>query len=372
MRILQVSSARTFGGGERHFVDLSRALAARGNTVFAALRPTSEWQGRLDFLPPANILQVSIRNSFGVLSAKRIADFIRENEIDVIHAHVARDYIPAGLAAHLSGTAAFVLTRHLVFPLKAFNRIALKNVDRAIAVSDGAAHSLRKTFDHKKITIIPNGINISLWPAAEPELKRQDFRASHNIPPDAPLIGIIGELIPLKGQTEFILAAAEVAKAIPAARFVIVGKDNTVDKKFRRELKRLASVLGLEQNILWLDWVEETSELLAALDLLVSASHSESFGLAMLEAIVSGTPVAATATEGARELLGTDAECAATGNAAELASLIVKKLTETDETRRFADIVQQRARERFSIEKMADETENVYRSVVEEKKAGRK
>ncbi|MCA1608054.1 MAG: hypothetical protein LC730_01150, partial [Acidobacteria bacterium] len=69
MRILHVSSARHFGGGERHLVDLTRGLHRRGHEVFVALRPTNEWQTRLSFLPPENIFHVSIRNSFGVLSA---------------------------------------------------------------------------------------------------------------------------------------------------------------------------------------------------------------------------------------------------------------------------------------------------------------
>src|SRR5688572_33408067 len=71
MRILHVSSARTFGGGERHFVDLTRGLTERGHEVFAALRPSCSWKNRLDFLPPERLYQVSIRNSFGVLSAMR-------------------------------------------------------------------------------------------------------------------------------------------------------------------------------------------------------------------------------------------------------------------------------------------------------------
>ncbi|HMJ09518.1 MAG TPA: hypothetical protein VK468_10960, partial [Pyrinomonadaceae bacterium] len=61
MRVLHISSAKTYGGGERHFVDLCRGLQSRGHEVFAALRPTNEWQGRLDFIPPENVLHVSIR-----------------------------------------------------------------------------------------------------------------------------------------------------------------------------------------------------------------------------------------------------------------------------------------------------------------------
>ena len=125
MRILHVSSARVYGGGERHFVDLCRGLKDRGHDVFVALRPTNQWQHRLDFLPPENILRVSIRNSFGVLSAMRIADFVRENEIQIVHAHVARDYIPASIA--VSAAKGSKVTRH-----------------RRYSVSRGSSSSTRK------------------------------------------------------------------------------------------------------------------------------------------------------------------------------------------------------------------------------------
>src|SRR4051794_39147388 len=146
MRVLHISSAVNFGGGEKHIVDLLRGLQERGNETFVALRPTNKWQSRLDFIPAGNILHVSIRNSFGVFSAKRIADFVRENHIDIIHAHVARDYIPASIATMASKRAKFVLTRHVLFPLKPFNRFALRNLSTAVAVSSGVERSLANIF----------------------------------------------------------------------------------------------------------------------------------------------------------------------------------------------------------------------------------
>jgi len=95
MRILHISSARTFGGGERHLVDLTRGLTMRGHEVFVVLRPTNEWQERFDFLPPENIFHSSIRNAFGIFSAQKIANFVDQKNVEIVHAHVARDYIPA-------------------------------------------------------------------------------------------------------------------------------------------------------------------------------------------------------------------------------------------------------------------------------------
>ena len=284
-------------------MDLCRGLEARGHEVFAALRPTNLWQDKLGFIPAENFLHVSIRNSFGILSANRIAGFIRDNQIDIVHAHVARDYIPASIACTLSGGTKFVLTRHVLFPLKPFNRFALKNLSNAIAVSTGVEVALQKVFPRKKIAVIPNGIDAGGFEPGERERLGNQFRILHGIPPDVPLVGIVGELIVLKGQRDFVLAANEVAKKHPEARFVIAGKDNSLDNKFRRELKRLVKVFRLEERFLWLDWVEDTAPLFASFDIFVSASHTESFGLAMLEAMASGAAVIATDTAGARELV---------------------------------------------------------------------
>ncbi len=368
MRILQVSSAKAFGGGERHFVDLARALTERGHDVFAAVRPTSEWQKRLDLLPAEHLLQVSIRNSFGIFSATRIAAFARENNIDIIHAHVARDYIPASLAAIMTPQAGFVLTRHLVFPLKPFNRIVLKNLDRAIAVSAGVERGLRKTFDHKKITVIPNGIDVQKWAVAERGVLRKDFRLRHAIPMDVPLVGIVGELIANKGQNDLIRAAEKLNAERPNTHFIVVGKDHSIGKKYRDALRKQVFESGLAEKFVWVDWVENTAELYAAIDVFVSASHSESFGLAMLEAMAAGTPVVATETAGARELLGNDAILIKAGDAAELAAAIGSKLSDAVAAADEAAFRQREAAERFSIDRMAEATENVYREVAEGRK----
>ena len=135
MRILQVSSAKTYGGGERHLVDLSRSLQEKGHEIFVALRPTNEWQGRLDFIPPENFLHVSIRNSFGMFSAKRISRFLIKNKIDIIHAHVARDYLAASIAGRIAQDTKIVLTRHVLFSMKPFHRLALRNFEASNAVS---------------------------------------------------------------------------------------------------------------------------------------------------------------------------------------------------------------------------------------------
>lgn len=366
MRILQISSAKTFGGGERHLVDLCCGLNNRGHNVFAALRPTCQWQARLQFLPPENILRVSLRNSFGVLSATRIAEFIREKNIEIVHAHAARDYIPASLACRMAKTAKFVLTRHVLFPLKPVHRFTLSNLSRAIAVSKPVEANLRNIFPKEKVVLISNGIDVeALAKAARAEM-RAAFRADHGIADDAPLIGTVGELKLLKGQRDFILAAQIVAQKFPDARFLIVGRDNSFKQDFRRELKRLVKIFRLEENFLWLDWVEDTTSLLAAMDVFVSASHTESFGLAILEAMAIGSAIVATGTEGANELLQTNVsgKLVPIKDPIRMAEAVGEFLTDAGLRAELGKNAQARAREKFNLERMIIETETVYREVL--------
>lgn len=364
MKILQISSAKTFGGGERHFVDLCRELQARGHEIFVALRPTNEWEKRLSFLPLENIFHVSIRNSFGIFSAKKIARFVQEKNIEIIHAHLGRDYLPASLVCRLTKDTKFVLTRHVLFPLKPFHRIALRNLSKAIGVSKAVAEMLAKTFPQEKIVVIPNGIAVGS--SGENEKKRQEFRSFHAIPFDAVLIGTVGELKVLKGQREFVLAAQEIARKYPETRFLILGQDHTIKKDFRLELKRLVKVFGLEEQFLFLDWVEDLSSVLAALDIFVSPSHTESFGLAILEAMINGVPIVATKTEGAKELLKNEetALLVPIKEPLQLADAIEVLLTDSSKRQLFARNAQKFAVEKFSLEKMVNATENLYAEIV--------
>ncbi len=360
MRILHISSARTFGGGERHFVDLCRGLQERGHDVFAALRPTNQWQSRLDFLPPENVLHVSIRNSFGVLSAMRIAEFVRDNRIQIVHAHVARDYIPASIACMAAKGSKFVLTRHVVFPLKPFNRFALQNLSWAIGVSEGVSQGLGKIFPPERVTLIPNGIDLAAFDSERSSSIGDEFREMHSIPPDAPLVGTLGELKELKGQNDFVLAAQEILKSVPDCRFVVVGKDNSIDKSYRRDLKRLAHVCGMENSFLWLDWLDDTEPFYAAIDIFVSPSHSESFGLAILEAMLRGKAVVATETDGARELFGGLGELVEINDPVAMARVITILLGDERSRTELGAKLQARAGENFSLTRMIDAVEQLY------------
>ena len=142
MRILHICSAREIGGGERYLADLVNTLRRREHEVFAALRPRSPVLAELSSLPPENVIELPMRNALSVTSALRLSRFVRDHGIEIIHAHLARDYPIAALAAGRS-SARLVLTRHVLFPLSRVHRLALRRTARVIAVSEAVAGGLR-------------------------------------------------------------------------------------------------------------------------------------------------------------------------------------------------------------------------------------
>lgn len=366
MRILHISSAKNFGGGEKHLVDLAQGLKTRGHEVFLAVPEDSPILEKLENFSDENVLRLKIKNSADIFAARQITRFVRENKIEIVHAHAAKDYLPTSLAVRFAPQANLVLTRHVLFPMKAAQKFALGNVAKIIAVSSAVEANLEKTFPKEKIVKIPNGIELEKWADADKETLFREFRFQHNIPFDAQLIGTVGELKRLKGQQDFVLAANEIAKKFPDTHFVIVGKDNSYKKEFRRELKRLVRVFGLEDKFLFLDWIEDTAPLLSALDVFVSSSHSESFGLAILEAMACGKAIVATTTEGAKELIESEksGKLVAVKEPLEVAKATEEFLSDERMRETFGKNAQAIAREKFSLEKMIEQTEKIYQSIL--------
>ncbi len=355
MRILQICSARELGGGERHLADLANTLAKRGHEVFAALVPGSPLRQELSALSPANVIEAPMRNALNLRSAMRLSRFIREKEIEIVHAHVARDYPLAALVTGRSG-ARLVLTRHVLFPMNSIHRLTLRRTARVIAVSQAVARALQEQsiFDPAKITLIHNGIDVDRFARARESRSSEKLR-----------VGTIGHLAPIKGIDDFIRAAEIVCRHRDDVDFMIVGEDKSAGGENRRHLENLISELKLTDRVRLIGWVDDVASVLATLAIFVSSAHAEPFGLSIVEAMAAGVPVIATASEGAREIVRPNETgmIVPIGDVQSLANALIALLDHPDERARLAQNARTAVRERFSLELMVDETERVYAEV---------
>lgn len=362
MRILQICSAREIGGGERHLADLANTLARRGHEVFAALAPQSPVRAELAALPGESIIELPLRNVSGVRSALRLSRFIREQKIEIVHAHLARDYPLAALAAGRSN-ARLVLTRHVLFALSKIHRLTLRRTAKVIAVSEAVANSLRaqNIFSTEKIVTIHNGIDVERFDRIRREAEKRNRDEGLRV-------GMIGHLAPIKGQEEFVRAAAIVCRGRKDVQFIVAGADKSRKGENQAHIEKLIRELGLEPNVKLLGWIEDVAKLLSTFDIYVSPARSEPFGLSIVEAMAAGVPVIATRSEGASEILsdGETGRLVPIGDIETLAGVVGELLNDPTQRERLAQAALGESRERFSLERMVELTEQTYRAVIKE------
>jgi glycosyltransferase involved in cell wall biosynthesis len=351
MRILQISSARSIGGGERHVIDLSNELAKRGHAVFVATVPDSPLPVRLSELPVDHLIEVPLRNAVDISSSVRLARFASEKRIELINAHFAKDYTVSAAAARIARVP-LVLTRHVLFPMNRLHRLLLRDVRYVIAPSNAVAESLRNQhiFPSQKIVTIRYGLDV------------EKFQIRDRDDSNAIVIGSIGNLDRVKGFDILIRAAAIVSKEIPDVKFRIVGEDRSRDGHNKKELAALIEKLGLNSTVELAGWSDDVADALGEFDIFVSSSRSESFGFVIAEAMLSGVPVIATETEGAKEIISDRSFGALVPveSAEALAAAILDFTRDPSLLDRLVRSSRNHVRTNFSLERMVDETEELY------------
>ena len=289
----------------------------------------------------------------------KLTQFVRDNQIEIIHAHVARDYPLAALAAARTD-ARLVLTRHVLFPLNRIHKLTLRRVARIIAVSQAVAVVLRAQgiFDQDKVVLIHNGIEVDRFVKASEDVADKTSKRL--------TVGTIGHLAPIKGQEDFIRAAAIVCQDRDDVDFIIAGEDKSRTGEHRRRIEKLVDELNLKDRVRLIGWIDDVSKLLPTFDLFVSASRSEPFGLAIIEAMAGGVPLIATMSEGAREIIDPErtGRLVPIAGAEAMAKAICELLADPNQRKTLSGNARREVRDRFSTDRMVDATEQVYRQLV--------
>ena len=148
---------------------------------------------------------------------------------------------------------------------------------------------------------------------AYPAVPDQDAVTPHR--PARPTFGLLGRIAPTKGQTEFLHAAARLVQTLPEARFEILGDAMFNDHAFAAGVRALPATLGIADAVTFAGWVDNPAAAIAGLTALVHASAvPEPFGQVVVEGMLAGVPVIATAAGGVPEIVDPDARAEPIGH----------------------------------------------------------
>jgi glycosyltransferase involved in cell wall biosynthesis len=161
----------------------------------------------------------------------------------------------------------------------------------------------------------------------------------------------------VKGHACLIEAARIVCRAVPSAKFVLVG-----DGAERPKLEQQVGQAGLEKNFLFLGLRQDVPELLACCDLSVLPSEAEGLPNSVLESMAAGLPVVATRVGGTPEIIidGVNGLLVPPRNPPALADAILRVLQDADLARRLSRTGQARMRTRFSYDRLIAQLEQLY------------
>ena len=271
MRILHLVFSSRLAGSERYCADLANRQAAAGHEVHVAGAPGS---------PLAAALDPAVRfHSFNVfLRGLRVHRFMAKLAPDICHGHLSAACKILGRAAAHHQTVA---TLHVGYKRHQHGRL-----DGLICVNRGQTRELG---DYPGMTrTIPNWLPRMADPDDAPGLRGQ-----LGLGDDVFLLGAVGRLHASKGMD--VLIAAFRASAPANAALVILGEGPQ-----RKELEKLCAG---DPRIHLPGFRADVGRCLHDLDVFISPSREESFGLAIIEAMSAGLPVIATAAEGPAEYL---------------------------------------------------------------------
>lgn len=296
-RVLQVISSSATSGAERHIVLLSKTLQKQGHRVLTVC-PPGNWLPTELQRAGVRTLPLPMRGSRSLVTFLRLAHLVRRQKIDIIHTHLTRASYYGLLLGVLTGRPV-VSTVHVFTADPAYCWLSRMG-NPLIAVSEAVRRWL---IEHgvpaSEIQTVPNAtdfifLNGSLRNAS------LEVRQEFALPPDSNLIGVFAKVSPIKGQDLLIEGLPQVLDVHPNTYVLFVGTANTA---FAQHTKHRARELKVERNVLFTGLRTDVARLMQAVDIVALPSRSETFGMAILEAMALGKPVVATRVGGLPELV---------------------------------------------------------------------
>jgi glycosyltransferase involved in cell wall biosynthesis len=241
--------------------------------------------------------------------------------------------------------------------------ITLVCAHETIAVSDMVKQQAPDFLGSKsRITIIHNGIEPSLLqskPNARAILSgyNQHLKRVLENQSDICIVGMVGELHPIKAHIDAITAYATIRDAAPKSILIIIGEGELHEK-----IQKHIDNLGLSGAVFLLGHIPEAAKFLKAFDIFVLSSHSEALGYVVLEAGLAGIPVIATKVGGIPEIITDETKgmLVPVHTTRDMAQAIDTLLRDRNRREKLGKNLEQNVCKNFSLDRMIDATCALY------------
>lgn len=297
----------------------------------------------------------------GVWAVLRMARFVMRNRIDIVHTSFLDANLFGVIGGKLGGCEKLVVARRdtgywhtpgLLFKMRQVNRLADYFLVNAEAIKRVVAEKER--FDPARIRVVYNGI-FNLPDNSAPKVTRADF----GIPKEAPLVGIVANLRPVKRLDHFLTAAASLKDK--NSRFMIVGIGS-----LKNELLEMAREKGIADRLTITHTLDNIYDYYKMFDIGVLTSDSEGLSNTLVECQLCGKPSVAFDVGGNDEIIsdGETGYLVAKGDVTTMSHRIDQLLADKELRSNMGVRAAERTRSLFDGKRMVEQTTAFYYEIL--------
>ena len=353
MNILELCLSPDYGGLEIHMRDFSRWLAIKKDCIlFLALQQGTRLENALTPLDRPICLFPKKAGKFSLSMARQLAQFIVENNIDIVHVHWKNDLPLVALSKRLSKkNFSFVHTRQMNMPGKKkglYHRFIYNSLDLFIAITKYLQLQAEKhlPIPKDKIVQIYYGVQMPehVTPGRTVELRKEfGFKDKFHV-------GLFGRVDEYKGQHLLLQAVEQLTKEGLDIHAAIVGA--AFDPEYEKSLRQQAKEKGLANRFHFFGFYDTPIELMTCFDTIVLTTKNETFGLVLIEAMFAGIAVVGSDAGGVPEIIDHEKTglLFETWNAEDLAVQIKRLVLDAELRQTCAKAGQIKARAQFNLD----------------------
>jgi glycosyltransferase involved in cell wall biosynthesis len=355
-----------FNGGGMETLVAELAALSRDSSVTVSLVTLSGRVGRLGEQTRDSFDQFHVVNPVrgaSMFAPIAVARAIAATHADVVHVHTG-SWFKGARAARRAGVHRVIYTEHGrehndPWPKRQLDHLASRWTDVVVGVSQRLARYLATNVrvDPAKLCVVHNGVDTTTFsPGAAPD----ELRAALGIPSNALVIGSVGRLEPVKAYHTFLDAVKVLSEQVSWPFVAVICGDGSQ----RAALTDRAKELGLGSLIRLPGWTDKPVDFYRLLDVFVLPSVSEGQSVSLLEAMACGIAPVVTDVGANAEMIGSDlrGQIVRVSDPEALARVIIATLS--GPTDRIGRTMRERAHTLYSLGRMAEQYERLYRGTV--------
>lgn len=366
MKILHLSTVKTWGGGENHIENLCLHLNSLGVENKVLLTENQRFEKKL--------LDSGIDHAVAPLKKNvdpryifKIINICKNQQIDLIHLHDPNAIMLAIIASKLAKLPDFIFSKKTSFPIKNRKQTLFKynfsKIRKILCVSQETKKvTMRKIRQQEKLVTIYHGCNFSKL--TENDL---DIREKFQIKADAKIVGSIANHIKPKDLLTFVNVVDEIVNNQKRTdfHFIQIGEFTNQTKLIQQAIKEK----NLEPFLSLTGFIPNASGMIPQFDISLLTSNSEGLPQFLYESFYFKIPVVSTNVGGIPEIITDNKNgfLSEAGDFKELARNLIVLAEDSDLRLKFAEISHQKLIDNFTSEQMASKTLEEYKKIIDGK-----